>query len=439
MRFSIIFLLFATISWLPACRKITEGVDLKTVTVQLMYPVSNEYSTVQGVKVTLKSRNTTVTTYTNENGKAIAHVPIGIYDITASEVRPDGLYKIIFNGLNTNVIVGDTWNEATEITVSLVESRASQVIIKELFSGGTPRDDGSGYFGNDKYIILYNNSDAPADISKLCFAAISPYNANASNAYYDAGGKLLYEAEQWIPAVQAFWYFENEVILQPWQQIVVAINGAIDHTLTYSKSVNLANADYYCMYDKLNFTNASAYPAPSFLIPTSHYLKSQKYSTGNAWTVSVNSPGIFIFNMENTTPQDFVSNPENAHTVPGYTSRKVPFDWVIDALEAFVLNDANNKKRFPAAIDAGAVELVFGQGYSIYRNVDKEATEAISTNNGKLVYNYSLGTTDINGTTDPSGIDAEASIKNGAIIVYSDKNNSTTDFHLRSKASLRTN
>ena len=58
--------------------------------------------------------------------------------------------------------------------------------------------------------------------------------------------------------------------------------------------------------------------------------------------------------------------------------------------------------------------MINGFGYSIYRNVDKEATEAVESNAGKLVYNYSLGTTDQqDGTTDPSTIDAEASIKNG--------------------------
>jgi hypothetical protein len=70
--------------------------------------------------------------------------------------------------------------------------------------------------------------------------------------------------------------------------------------------------------------------------------------------------------------------------------------------------------------------------------VDKTATEAISSNTGKLVYSYSGGTTDLtDGTTDASGIDAEASIKNGAHIIYLDTNSSTTDFHQRKVASLR--
>ena len=49
---------------------------------------------------------------------------------------------------------------------------------------------------------------------------------------------------------------------------------------------------------------------------------------------------------------------------------------------------------------------------------------------GKLVYNYALG-------ADPSGIDAEESIRQGAHIVYHDWDNSSDDFHERLRCSLR--
>ena len=41
------------------------------------------------------------------------------------------------------------------------------------------------------------------------------------------------------------------------------------------------------------------------------------------------------------------------------------------------------------------------------------------------------------GSTDPSGIDAEASIANGAHIIYSDTNDSFIDFHQKKVASLK--
>ena len=48
-------------------------------------------------------------------------------------------------------------------------------------------------------------------------------------------------------------------------------------------------------------------------------------------------------------------------------------------------------------------------------------------------------TTDYQGaeSTDLSGIDAEASIANGAHIIYMDTNNSMNDFHQRKVASLK--
>ena len=77
------------------------------------------------------------------------------------------------------------------------------------------------------------------------------------------------------------------------------------------------------------------------------------------------------------------------------------------------------------------------KGYSVYRNVDKEATEALEENAGKLVYNYAGGTEDVEGSTDPSGIDAEASIAAGAHIIYSDTNSMSNDYHARKVASLK--
>ena len=95
---------------------------------------------------------------------------------------------------------------------------------------------------------------------------------------------------------------------------------------------------------------------------------------------------------------------------------------------------ADSKKRLTCDIDAGYVGLTNQKGHVLYRNVDKEATEALAENAGKLVYNYALG---FESSTDPSGIDAEASMKKGAHIIFKDTNNSTVDFHERQKCSLR--
>src|SRR5690606_17476136 len=114
-------------------------------------------------------------------------------------------------------------------------SEASQIVIKEIFVAGTPRDDRSGASQFDSNIIEYNNSDAPANLGNLCLAMIAPFNAQASNSFYGTDGKLIYESENWIPAAQGYWYFQQNVTVQPGEQIVIALNNAVNNTLTYSK------------------------------------------------------------------------------------------------------------------------------------------------------------------------------------------------------------
>jgi len=106
----------------------------------------------------------------------------------------------------------------------------------------------------------------------------------------------------------------------------------------------------------------------------------------------------------------------------------------LDGVEVYTTASTKNTKRMTADIDAGYVSLTNKLGHALYRNVDQKATEALPENKGKLVYSYALG---VESSTDPSGIDAEASMKNGAHIIFKDTNNSTDDFHERVKCSLR--
>ena len=207
-------------------------------------------------------------------------------------------------------------------------------------------------------------------------------------------------------------------------------NGAVNHSATVSNSVDLSHADY-AMYDPEVFSNPKAYPAPDASIPTDHYLKTRLYGLGNAWALSTMSPGFVVFAPEGTTTEAFVKNPDNIEMpANAMQSAKVPLDWVKDAVEVFDNSKMDvNSKRILASADAGYVRFVNKHGYTVYRNVDKAATEALPENEGKLVYNYAGGTeAEEGGSTDPSGIDAEASIANGAHIIYKDTNNSTNDF-----------
>ncbi len=408
------------------------------VTVQLNYPEG--FESVENVSVTLinTTNNTTYTGSTASNGIATFEVPCGIYDAAVSEMRTIAETSYIFTG-NKSISVIESDKNSGAATIELSVSQTATIIIKELYAGGCQKDDGSGFFARDKYVILYNNSETAVSMDNICLAFAYPYNSNATNYFY-SNGSLSYETEGWIPAGQGIWFFPEGINLAPGEQIEIALNHAIDNTVTYSQSINFANPEYYCTYDIDVYSLVSYYPAPSSLIPTSHYLSAVKYGNATAWPLSNSSPAFYIFATKNVTPTEFANNVDNlgyynGSPIQGYL--KVPSEWIIDGIEVYRQGD-NNQKRLTAAIDAGYVDYTSQYGYTLYRNVNKDATEAILENAGKLVYNYSGGTTDlVDGSTDPSSIDAEASIANGARIIYSDTNSSTNDFHQRRKASLR--
>lgn len=174
-------------------------------------------------------------------------------------------------------------------------------------------------------------------------------------------------------------------------------------------------------------------------------MKCVLYGEGFGWILPIDSPALLIFSTEGMTPEEFGKSDATTFYPDGleddimFRFKKLKRSWCLDAVEAFEIEHAGeNIKRLTPDLDGGYVYQTWSQGHAVYRNVDKEATEAIAGNKEKLVYGYTLGTEDIElGSTDPSGIDAEASLRNGAKIVYMDTNNSTNDFHLRKQPSLK--
>lgn len=424
-----IYILLAAAAAFTACKK-DESAKINDVTVQVL--IDNEPVT-DAVEVTVTDKSTS-TAYkaTTVGGTATFQLVAGIYEATTTLYKESSIY----NGTNSAVTVVD--GGANAFTLNLTASTTSQVIIKELYTGGCMDNENAKHYQTDRYVILYNNSPVEADASKYAFGMCYSANAHATNAYIK-DGKPTYS--DYIPAWSAVWWFETNVKIAPYSQIVISITGAIDHTKAYSNSVDLSGADYV-FYDPEVFDNASNYPAPSASIPTSNYLKVYCYGKGKAWALSNNSPAFFVFSPEGTTTKDFVTNQDNIESPNGIAANncaKIPLGWVKDGIEVFDnANIQKSNKRLLDSVDAGYIGFTNKCGYTLYRNVDKEATEALAENEGKLVYNYAGGTADVEGgSTDPSGIDAEASIANGAHIVYKDTNNSRNDFHQRKVASIK--
>ena len=375
--------------------------------------------------------------------KLILSIVALVATVTSANAQSEWKMVITQNdGTKTEILTSEVKDVQYVLQMPYAEDvNVDQIIIKELYNGGCPKDDGSGAFSNDKCIVLYNNCPQKAVVNNLCIAFAPPYNGHANNKNYTEDGKLTYEAEGFTPAFAGMWWYPYSLTFEPYSQVVINVSGAIDNTQTYSQSVNYANADYYCMYDpESGFAATSWYPTPASVIPTSHYLKAKKLGTATSWPLSNSSPAIYVFQTKGVTPAEFSENADNLWYDSGVAKDvnaclKVKNEWIIDGLEVYQrAKIADSKKRLTADIDAGFVGLTNQLGHTVYRNVDKESTEALPENAGKLVYNYALG---VDESTDPSGIDAEASMKNGAHIIYVDTNNSINDFHERQKCSLR--
>lgn len=188
------------------------------------------------------------------------------------------------------------------------------------------------------------------------------------------------------------------------------------------------------------YTNAKY--VKSDVIPASHNLTCSPFVTGNAWALSNSCPAFYIARMSKDDALALSTNSaaydHTLGTSAAFNVVKMPQSAVVDAIEVFNAAQATNNLRFPSSINTESLKFTNKLGYTAYRNVDKAATEALPENSGKLVYNYAGGTeSETNGSTDSSKIDAEASIKAGAHIIFSDTNNSKNDFHQRKVSALK--
>ena len=358
---------------------------------QLLVQVEGDLPSKQGIIVrATDDKGMVFTRETNDQGVAVFQVPVGVYDITVSHVsEPEQGWRTVYNGSTSNVVV----RHDSDFTVNLTLTTAttSAIIIRELYVGGCQRDDGSGWFYRDKYVIIANNSNQRVTLPGLCLAISSPYNSYGINKNYDEQGHLNYENEGFVPAASSFWYFQgDEVVFEPWEQKVIALNGAIDHTLTYANSVNLAKPEYYCTFDIEHYTSTSAYPSPSEVIPSSHYLKAVRYGDQmeSAWPLSNTSPAFFIFTPpEGMTPLEFGNDASNVwydegRALPTFACRKVPVENILDGVEVFSTAWDEATKRLTASVDVGAVYMTARYGHSIERRIDERETER----QGHLVY-----------------------------------------------------
>ena len=346
-----------------------EGLHVLTVTPQ--WPETDLERSGAEVRVEDMNTGSRYVSQTGADGTATFTLPNGLYRVTLS--GRDG--SDVFNASADKVVISGR-DHTLALTLSI--SKAGSIVIKELYCGGCKKLPQEGDYQADQYIILHNNDYQVQYLDGICFGTLSPYNATGANPWISEDGLL----PEFIPLIQAVWQFPgdgDDFPLQPGEDAVVCLRGAIDHAAQYPMSVNLNRPDYFVCYNSTYFNNTAYHPAPGNQISQERYLDVViKTGKANAYTMSLSSPAVVIFRAEGITIQDYVLIPENVTPVPGSAVDnvvKVPYEWVLDAMEVFDGRSASNQKRLAASADAGYVSLsdTF-LGHTLIRRVDEEAT-----------------------------------------------------------------
>ena len=354
--------------------------SLHQLSVIASYPEGYEGYDMEGADALVEEINTgsRYSALTDASGSFTITLPDGIYRVNVS-----GRYgRDVFNGAADKVVISGA---DLNLKLPLSYSKAGSIVIKEIYCGGCKKLPQEGDYQGDQYFILHNNDYNIQYLDSLCFGTLSPNNATAANPWVtkdSVTGESIFP--DFLPIIQAVWQFPgdgNDFPLQPGEDAVVCLRGAIDHTLQYPLSVNLNKPDYFVCYNITYFWNTSYHPAPGNLISDDRIIDVViKTGQANAYTMSLSSPTIVIWKAQGMSIQEFVSLTENITPVPGSSVDnvvKIPYEWVYDAVEVFDARSANNSKRLAPSLDAGYVlQTDVFLGHSLMRHIDETASAA---------------------------------------------------------------
>lgn len=386
--------------------------ETRKLNINLIYPKGWEHEKKQGAEITIVSplKGVTYNLKSDANGKASIDLQYGFYRVSVSDKgTPISGAIPIFNRSIDQIRLIDTLKGDMNVNIELVMSYSGQLVIKELYYRGCQGSDGKNY-QYDKYMVIYNNSNAVAYLDSVCFGTVEPYNAPTKVtawSYIKEGQDVIMDT---IPIIEAVWQFPGSgksYPLQPGEEAVVAISAGIDHTKLHPNSVNLNVPGYWICYNQ-RYTNALYHPSPGPNLSGRWLDLLWKEGGANAYPFSVSSPAAVIFRIPEVGAQQFVNDPANRKRKPGVTATTeyvmIPSDWVLDGMECF--DTPAKYKRLPASIDATFALMDAANAYkgkTLHRKVDLGATAAAG---GRIVYQ------DTNNSANDFVINESQSIKN---------------------------
>lgn len=161
-----------------SCKK---NIDPQPVTITIQLMNGAEKFAVEGVNVLLSDDPKTFTmgVATDANGVATFTVAPGSYSASVSHTTSKDGERLVYTGSIPNMLVSDMSDLTKAFKMALNEVATQQIVIKEFYNGGCPKEP-SGSYSNDAYFILYNNSEFEADATDIVFGTLSG-NSNSTN------------------------------------------------------------------------------------------------------------------------------------------------------------------------------------------------------------------------------------------------------------------
>ena len=342
--------------------------QMHTLTVRVAYPEGVSPRAGAGITIQDIYGELEYSLVTGNDASVVADVPNGIFRIMASDRDSENIYnatedKIVVNGADVAV------------TLRLKGAKTGALVIKEIYCGGCSKAPLSGTWQSDQYVIIHNNAPEVQYLDGLCFGVLAPSNATATNYWILDDGSLR---EDFVPIYQAVLKFPGsgtDFPLQPGQDAVAVLCGAIDHTQQYPLSVNLNNPDYFVCYST-EFPNTLYHPTPGDKIRADHYLEVVvKTGIANAYTMSVNSPAVVLFRAQGTDIETYCKDPLHQPQRKSETVVSIPPEWIVDAVEVFNGTSSGNHKRLIDILDSGYITLSdTHKGHTLMRQTDTEAS-----------------------------------------------------------------
>ena len=351
--------------------------NLQLLSVNAVYPAGYASAVHEGAVIRVEgvSSGAAYIAKTDQRGLAEIQVPPGLYRISCSDRHE----RDLFNGAADNVLV----TSRRIIDLPLSHSVAGSLVIKEVYAGGCSMAPKEGKYQSDQYVIIHNNDTETEYLDSLCFGTLSPYNSTAVNYWVTQDpvtGETVFP--DFAPILTVVWQLPGsgkDFPLAPGEDAVIALRGAIDHSLEFPLSVNLNRSDVFACYDPSVFNNPTYHPAPGDKVRPERYAKVVvKRGSSNANTISVSSPTFVLFRAQGFPIEEYVLLPDVEQTSPGNSADhafKIPYEWIVDGVEVFDGRSSGNKKRLSPAADAGfVIQSDVFKGHTLRRMVDESAS-----------------------------------------------------------------